>query len=614
QRFLDEWLVYHKMIGIDHFFLYDHEREQKLKDFLTPHADYLTVINYWETGVEAEQQQDAQDYAYTHALNNYIKPYNWVVFLDADEFLVFKAHSSVKEFLLDFKNEVSISLNWHMFGHNGFFNDPTRLITSSLNRRMLWPFSDVKTITKTDAIAAINNPHYCELKYGIRVDANKRPYVDEVYEGKTQVAHVNHYHCRSFKTWMKRAERGHANYSLKPYFTVESCLRLFAELTRDKNEHVDDFMLQYAYTINKQINHLNKNKHPVLKEFITSENLTNIQSGLSHISEYFFSESVNYKSIGLNGKAGIILFLFHYSSLVQQHQYNELALELLDNVTEQITENSPTNISDGLAGYGIAIEHLVAQGFIEIDTNELLEDIDLLLTYHLNKIFSSAGVYNKDDTDLSTYYFSRLNNPFNPPYKHTEPKNKKALDLIQHIKLKSDHTDLGFLDFLSKYYLHADDRTKIEEYIQQAISPINNFINSEQQSFEKFDLIRSIELLLNLFKKTEDVNYLNTSNKLITIENAYWQYISNAKICDNYRLTTGLRYLKLSKMLKQPAYAEKGLQCLFKAINNSDKKDTHQNNYCLKKIIVPGLIYLNMMGNWSDRLYDITLWFASEYK
>ncbi|HTH82998.1 MAG TPA: glycosyltransferase family 2 protein, partial [Mucilaginibacter sp.] len=47
QRFLDEWLVYHKMIGIDHFFLYDHEREQKLKDFLTPHADYLTVINYW---------------------------------------------------------------------------------------------------------------------------------------------------------------------------------------------------------------------------------------------------------------------------------------------------------------------------------------------------------------------------------------------------------------------------------------------------------------------------------------------------------------------------------------------------------------------------------------
>src|ERR1700761_5629491 len=107
-RFLDEWLVYHRIIGIEHFFLYDDDPKQPLKDFLSPHEAYVTIINWWQPGITENARKGNQLAAYTHALNNYILPYEWVVFLDGDEFITLKQHTNIQEFLLDFKDEVSV--------------------------------------------------------------------------------------------------------------------------------------------------------------------------------------------------------------------------------------------------------------------------------------------------------------------------------------------------------------------------------------------------------------------------------------------------------------------------------------------------------------------------
>src|SRR5690606_29832238 len=120
----------------------------------------------------------------------------------------------IKSFLGEFKAHDSIALNWHVFGHNGHFDDPPGLVIESLTRRMREPRAMVKSLTRPEAIAGIDSAHVCRLRWGgTLVDANKRPYRPELYPGRTRVARINHYQCRSFTNWMRKPERGEAGTS-----------------------------------------------------------------------------------------------------------------------------------------------------------------------------------------------------------------------------------------------------------------------------------------------------------------------------------------------------------------------------------------------------------------
>ena len=41
--FVEEWVAYHRLLGVDHFYLYDNDPRQPLSDILALHRDYVTV-------------------------------------------------------------------------------------------------------------------------------------------------------------------------------------------------------------------------------------------------------------------------------------------------------------------------------------------------------------------------------------------------------------------------------------------------------------------------------------------------------------------------------------------------------------------------------------------
>jgi hypothetical protein len=263
-RFLHEWLAYHRLLGVDHFFLYDDDPDLPVRDFVKAHAEYVTVIDWFgkSTTLPGRSQQTK---AYTDSLSRITSGYRWVAFIDVDEFIVLGKHKSLKTFLREFGPFGAVSLHWHLFGHNGYYDDPPGLVTASLTRRMREPGRMTKTISKTEAIAEITSAHFCYLKEGYwRVDANKKPFRDSLYPGKTRVARVNHYHCRSFRTHIKRVQRGDVTYTLSDAppdhrwrLDEEQCLRYFVEITaKDKNEFVDENMLKYEKAIKKHLTEL----------------------------------------------------------------------------------------------------------------------------------------------------------------------------------------------------------------------------------------------------------------------------------------------------------------------------------------------------------------------
>lgn len=250
--FLDEWLAYHRLLGVSHFILYDDDPKLPLEHFLAKHSAYVTVVPWYGKSGDFPGLT-RQTKAYTHALERLRGKWEWVGFLDIDEFLVLKEHSQVADYLGSLGCD-SVTLHWHVFGHNGFYNTPDQFITAALTRRMLRPGRSFKSISRVASIEQIPDAHTCVLTAGSRrVDGNGRPFRKRLYPGKTDVAWINHYICRSFLHWMARPERGSVIDDVVEKFPKngwkhdrDRCLETFVKvIAREANEHVDTHMLRF---------------------------------------------------------------------------------------------------------------------------------------------------------------------------------------------------------------------------------------------------------------------------------------------------------------------------------------------------------------------------------
>jgi hypothetical protein len=258
--FVDEWIAYHRLLGVEHFYLYDHDPRLPLKRLLHRHRHYVTVTDWLvRHGVHARHQGfSAQVKAYNHYRRHYAKYDQWAAFIDADEFIALKKHASLQEFLREYDDCCAVSLNWFAFGHNGFYENPEGLIVESLTRRRREASRAMKTICKNACVKDFINPHYPILADGCRrVDGNRRPLSTPLqgddahaynlhYEGIGDTACIHHYWCRSFQTFMRRPKRGSVDGLKGKSFwqtSEEACLERFVTVIAKTDNEVEDLTL-----------------------------------------------------------------------------------------------------------------------------------------------------------------------------------------------------------------------------------------------------------------------------------------------------------------------------------------------------------------------------------
>lgn len=260
---VDEWIAYHSLIGIDHFFIYDTSPIWQLRSFLQVHGPTVTVIS-WNN----KAHKDHRVAAYEDAIHNHIRRYKWATFIDIDEFIVLRKHPDLRAFLRDFDRRDQISIHQYLFGHNGFFEDPPGPLTTTLIRRRKKPTKKYRSIVRTESISQIIDPCACELQSGrIHVDTNNHAFTKKLYPGKMEIAQINRYACRSFTHWMERrpvvesAVDEPTNERSK--HDRESRLRKFVrKIARDWNESFDDFMVQYGDRIASRLHELRAARSP----------------------------------------------------------------------------------------------------------------------------------------------------------------------------------------------------------------------------------------------------------------------------------------------------------------------------------------------------------------
>ena len=125
EEFLKEWLEFHLLVGIDHFYLYNNNSTDGYLDILKPYMDAgLVTLVDWEA-------PHAQMAAYADAIGRFAGETRWMGFVDLDEFVVPAKEDKIYPVLEPFNEKAgAVAVYWKYFGSSGLDRrDPDKLVT-----------------------------------------------------------------------------------------------------------------------------------------------------------------------------------------------------------------------------------------------------------------------------------------------------------------------------------------------------------------------------------------------------------------------------------------------------------------------------------------------------
>lgn len=204
-RFLKEWIEFHKMMGVQHFYLYNHLSQDDYMSVLQPYIDEGVV----ELGQLVKDPETYQDW---HSLQN--KCYNdtlkkartitrWLAIIDTDEFIIPAKDKNLVEMLKRYQSFGGLMINWQMYGTSDVEEIPQdKLMIEMLSKRAEDDYSFhyfFKSIIQPLRTLEVKTAHRCIYK---------RPYfaVNSNFDSFDKVSHM---HCILKKVVIDRVRINH---------------------------------------------------------------------------------------------------------------------------------------------------------------------------------------------------------------------------------------------------------------------------------------------------------------------------------------------------------------------------------------------------------------------
>jgi len=204
--YLAEWVAFHRLQGVERFWLYDHLSSDDWRSALKPHADVVEVTA-WAT-------QPGQLSAYSDCLERHRSDARWIAFIDLDEFLFSPTGRSVAEVLPAFERHPGVVVNWRMYGMNGHQDRPDGLVVENYPMRGPDDHRDhrlVKSIIDPRrTIDLIDQPHYFH-HYGNAVGEDHQPVRRGIrWTSTVDLLRINHYSAKSARQLQDKRTRPNA--------------------------------------------------------------------------------------------------------------------------------------------------------------------------------------------------------------------------------------------------------------------------------------------------------------------------------------------------------------------------------------------------------------------
>ena len=207
-----EWICFHLAVGFDTILVYDNhstDRTFEIAEAARAVGDVRAIR--WES-------EPRQIGCYAHALDAHRAEFDWMAFIDSDEFLFAPGERSIKGFLARRAFTAAFAAHWLCYGSSGAEELSDRLVIEEFVQRAPTGFSanrHIKSLLRPALAIRPLNGHKFELKEGaVYRRGDGVEVTDWLKWGKTgHVAavdrlRINHYFTRSQAHYRRKLARG----------------------------------------------------------------------------------------------------------------------------------------------------------------------------------------------------------------------------------------------------------------------------------------------------------------------------------------------------------------------------------------------------------------------
>jgi len=205
--YIKEWVEFHRLVGVEHFWLYNNNSTDNYKEVLKPYVKKgIVTLVEWPSNVNTTNIDHhtfiVQVGAFTDAIKRAKKNTKWLAILDVDEFLFSPINDSVVEVLDKYYKECSgVCVNWQLFGTSHVASIGTKeLLLEKLQLKAPTDYARnrmFKSIIRPGDVRKCTNPHFCRYKAGkFNVNANRERIETQNTGVFVDKLRVNHYWVR----------------------------------------------------------------------------------------------------------------------------------------------------------------------------------------------------------------------------------------------------------------------------------------------------------------------------------------------------------------------------------------------------------------------------------
>ena len=177
--FLAEWLAYHSLIGVEHFYIYDNQSA-------SPARKHPAVKKYLAAGRATVMEitgKQMQLKVYDHCVQEFGKDNFWIAFIDLDDFICLQDQghglTDLRPLLAEYEEFAGLGLSWQPFTSGGFISSPPGLVIANYTNIPARANRDnchIKSIMRPPLAGAAKNAHTFLTRPGAAVvNEQRRP-------------------------------------------------------------------------------------------------------------------------------------------------------------------------------------------------------------------------------------------------------------------------------------------------------------------------------------------------------------------------------------------------------------------------------------------------------
>ncbi len=254
-EYLREWIEFHRLVGVERFFLYNNGSTDAHRRILEPYVtqELVSVEDWPHQLFPAVGRPSGGVQAFTDCVFRYRDASRWIAFIDVDEFLFSPRDEPLTSVLRDFETHPGVAVSRYEYGPSGHARKPDGLVIESyLERSEAVPDRPVlyKSVVQPARTSGCINFHRFRYSGGMAVNEHGWAVgwgtLPDRSPPTASRLRINHYGTRSLEEMQAKDDLWEASGRGRPK-------QLFSEQHREGRTVHDDAITSHVPALRKRL-------------------------------------------------------------------------------------------------------------------------------------------------------------------------------------------------------------------------------------------------------------------------------------------------------------------------------------------------------------------------